>query len=115
MKSSINVRYNVYAPKAERNHVTHLNRVTWTVYLLGSEFKLPRGASSLEQMRLLGHVNTEQCCEIQSVGAFEFKRCCTEWSVYEIKVPREPFENIGAICSLITLAVHTLTALRSAT
>ncbi len=28
MKSSKNVRYNVYAPKAERNHVTHLNRHT---------------------------------------------------------------------------------------
>ncbi len=36
MKSSINVRYNVYAPKAERNRMTHLNRVTRTVYLLGS-------------------------------------------------------------------------------
>ncbi len=42
MKSSINVQYNVYAPKAERNHATHLNRVTRTVYPLGSQFKLPR-------------------------------------------------------------------------
>ncbi len=66
MKSLINVRYNVYAPKAERNRATHLNRVTWTVYLLGSQFKLPRGASSLEQMLLLGHVITKQRCEIQS-------------------------------------------------
>ncbi len=65
MKSSINVLYNVYAPKAERNHVTHLNRVTRTVYLLGLQFKLLRGTSSLEQMRLLGHVNTEKRCEIQ--------------------------------------------------
>ncbi len=69
MKSSINVRYNVnvYAAKAERNRATHLNRVTWTIYLLGSQFKLPRDASSLEQMRLLGHMNTKQGCEIQSV------------------------------------------------
>ncbi len=43
------------------------NRATWTVYPLGSQFKLQRGESSLEQMRLLGHVNTEQRCEIQSV------------------------------------------------
>ncbi len=99
MKSSKNVRYNVYAPKAERNHVTHLNRATRTVYPLGSQFKLPRGTSSLEQMRLLGHVITKQCCEIQSVGAFDLKRRCTEWSVYDIKVPREPFESIGSICS----------------
>ncbi len=99
MKSLKNVRYNVYAPKAERNHATHLNRATRTVYPLGSQFKLPRGTSSLEQMRLLGHVITKQCCEIQSVGVFDFKRRCTEWSVYDIKVPREPFESIGFICS----------------
>ncbi len=67
MKSSINFQYNVYVPKAERSRVTHLNHVTRTVYLLGSQFKLPRGASSLEQMRFLGHVNTKQRCEIQSV------------------------------------------------
>ncbi len=60
MKSSINVRYSVYAPKAERNRATHLNRATWTVYPLGSKFKLPRGASLLEQMRLLGHANIKQ-------------------------------------------------------
>ncbi len=66
MKGSINVQYNVYVPKAERNRVTHLNRVTRTVYLLGSQLKLPRGASSLEEMRLLGHVNTKQRCEIHS-------------------------------------------------
>ncbi len=36
MKSLKNIRYNVYAPKAERNHVTHLNRATRTVYPLGS-------------------------------------------------------------------------------
>ncbi len=53
--------------------MTHLNRATRTVYPLGSEFKLPRGTSSLEQMRLLGHVITKQCCEIQSVGAFDFR------------------------------------------
>ncbi len=33
------------------------------------------------------------------------KRRCTEWSVYDIKAPREPFESIGSICSLIALAV----------
>ncbi len=73
MKSSKNFRYNVYAPKAERNHVTHLNRATRTVYPLGSQFKLPRGTSSREQMRLLGHVITKQCCEIQSVGRVRLK------------------------------------------
>ncbi len=87
MKSSKIFRYNVYAPKAERNHVTH--RATRTVYPLGSQFKLPRGTSSREQMCLLGHVITKQCCEIQSVGAFDLKRRCTEWSVYDIKVPFE--------------------------
>ncbi len=64
MRSSINVRYNVYAPKAEQNRMTHLKRVTRTVYLLGSQLKLPCGASTLEQMRFLGHVNTKQRCEI---------------------------------------------------
>ncbi len=40
----------------------------WGVYIYYVyEFKLPRGASSLEQMRLLGHVNTKQHCEIESV------------------------------------------------
>ncbi len=81
MKSSKIFRYNVYAPKAERNHVTHLNRATRTVYPLGSQFKLPRGTSSQEQMRLLGHVITKQRCEIQSVGVFDLMRRCTEWSV----------------------------------
>ncbi len=56
--SSINVWY-VYAPKAERNSATLLNFATHTVYPLRSQFKLLRGASSLEQMRLLGHVNTK--------------------------------------------------------
>ncbi len=49
---------------------------------------------------------------------FDFKWRCIEWSVYDIKVPREPFESIGTICSLIALAVlwcHTLTILRCAT
>ncbi len=64
MKSSIKVRYNVYAPKAERNSLPHLNRSKRTVNPLGSKFKV-RGASSLEQMRLLGHVSTKQRCEIQ--------------------------------------------------
>ncbi len=56
MKSLINVRYDVYAP--------HLNRATRTAYLLGSQFKLPHGVSSLEQMHLLGHANIKQRCEI---------------------------------------------------
>ncbi len=65
MKSSINVRYNVYAPKAERNSATHLNRATRTVNPLGSKFKVPRGTSLLEQNALLSHANTKQHCEIQ--------------------------------------------------
>ncbi len=52
-----------------------------------------------------GYAPAKQCCEIQSVGAFDLKRRCTEWSVYDIKVPREQFESIGYICSLIALAV----------
>ncbi len=51
--------------KRNENRTTHLNRATWTIYPLGSQFKLPRGASSLEQMRLLGHANIMQHCEIQ--------------------------------------------------
>ncbi len=58
MKSWINVQYNVYAAKAEHNLATHLNRVTRTIYLFGSQFKLPRDASSQEQMRFFGHVNS---------------------------------------------------------
>ncbi len=26
---------------------------------------------------------------IEALGALDFKRLCTEWSVYDIKVPRE--------------------------
>ncbi len=65
MKSSINVQYNVYAPKVESNSATRLNRATRTVYPLGSKFKLRRGMSSLEQMRLLSHASTKQRCQIQ--------------------------------------------------
>ncbi len=65
MKSSINVQYNVYVPKAERTRATQLNRATRTVNPLGSKFKVPRGTSSLEQMRLLGHTSIKQHCEIQ--------------------------------------------------
>ncbi len=36
-----------------------------------TKFKLPRGASSLEQMCLLGHTSTKQRCEIQC-EALEF-------------------------------------------
>ncbi len=63
----MNSLINVYAPKAERSHATHLNHVSQTVYLLGSQFKLPLGASLLEQMHFLGHVNIKLRCEIQSV------------------------------------------------
>ncbi len=72
MKSSINVRYNVYAPKAKGNCTTHLNRATRTTYQF-SQFKVLRGASSLEQMCLLGHASTKQSCEIQC-EALEFSR-----------------------------------------
>ncbi len=41
--------------KQNETHATHLNRVSRTVYPLGLQFKLPRGTSSLEQMRLLDH------------------------------------------------------------
>ncbi len=61
-----NVRYNVYVPKVERNRTTHLNRITRTVYLLRSQFKLPCGASSLEQMRLSGHMNTKHAAAVRS-------------------------------------------------
>ncbi len=75
MKSSINVRYNVYAPKAERNSATHLNRATRTVYPLGSNFKVPCGASSLELngsgADALGYASIKQHCEIQC-EALEF-------------------------------------------
>ncbi len=71
MKSSINVRYNVYAPKAELNSATHLNCDTQTVYPLRSKFKVPCGASSLEQMRLLSHASIKQRCEVQC-EALEF-------------------------------------------
>ncbi len=40
MKSSINDRYNVYAPKAERNSAPHLKRAKRTVNPLGSNFKV---------------------------------------------------------------------------
>ncbi len=44
-------------------------------------------------------------CRLQKVkiflGVFDFKRRCTEWSVYDIKVPREPFESIGSSALLL--------------
>ncbi len=61
--------------------------------------------------------NTGSLYPHHTIGAFDFKRRCTEWSVYDIKVPREPFESIGSIGSLIALSVlwcHTLTILCSA-
>ncbi len=71
MKSSINVRYNVYVPKAERNSAPHVNSATRTVYPLGSKFKLPGSESSLEQNALLSHASTKQSGEIQC-EALEF-------------------------------------------
>ncbi len=47
----------------------------------------------------------------------DLKQRCAEWSPYDIKVPREWFECIGSVCSLIALAVlwcHTVSFLRSA-
>ncbi len=64
MKSSINVRYNVYAPKAERKSAPHLNRATQTVYPLGSKSNYRAARASLEQMHL-GHASIKQRCEIQ--------------------------------------------------
>ncbi len=63
MKSSINVRYNVYAPKAERNRATHLNRATWTV-----QSAVRR---ELTRADALGHASIKQRCEIQC-EALEF-------------------------------------------
>ncbi len=37
MKSSINVRYNVYAPKAEQNSLTHLNRAARQLTLIRAD------------------------------------------------------------------------------
>ncbi len=68
MKSSINVRYNVYAPKAERNSATHLNRATRTVYPFGSKFKVPARVARADA---LGHASIKQHCEIQC-EALEF-------------------------------------------
>ncbi len=45
------------------------------------------------------------CAHVLTLGVFDFKRRCTEWSVYDIKVTREPFESIGSVCFLIALAV----------
>ncbi len=36
------------------------------------------------------------------IGVFDFKRRCTEWSVYDIKVPREKFESIVHLLSYRT-------------
>ncbi len=49
MKSSINVRYNVYAPKRTKERDSfesrHMDRLSARI-----KVKLPRGANSLEQM-----------------------------------------------------------------
>ncbi len=55
------------------NSLTNLNRATQTVYSLGAQFRLPRGASSLEQTRLFGHANIKQRCEIKW-EALEFSK-----------------------------------------
>ncbi len=36
---------------------------------------------------------------VPTIGVFDLKRCCAEWSVYDIKLPREWFESIR-ICLL---------------
>ncbi len=67
MKSSINVRYNVYAPKAERNIAPHLNRATRTVYQLGSKSNCARRELSTAD----AFAGIKQRCEIQC-EALEF-------------------------------------------
>ncbi len=63
-----------------------------------------RAARAHESRCFLGHVITKQCCEIQSVGVFDLKRRCTEWSVCKTSKYRESRLK-GFICSLIALAV----------
>ncbi len=50
----------------KRNETTRLIWITSHGQFIRSD-QVPRGTSSLEQMRLLGHANTKQRCEIQSV------------------------------------------------
>ncbi len=73
MKSSINVRYNVYAPKAERNRATHLNRATHWPFIRSDQSSNCRAALTHS------HVSIKQRCEIQC-EALEFseehKRLC---------------------------------------
>ncbi len=106
MKSSINVQYNVYAPKAERNHATHLNHITRTVYLLGSQFKLPCGASSLERMRFLGHVNTNGTFPLHGMARYGSVRFTFggvfQWVLYLVPgtflvPPRPGFQAIRTV------------------
>ncbi len=40
------------------------------------------------------------------ISAFDFKRGCTEWSLYDIKVPREQFESIGSMNHLLCYPSH---------
>jgi len=42
---------------------------------------------------------------LKKIGTFDCKRRCIEWSVYDIRVPREPLESIVTTCSLIALVV----------
>ncbi len=56
----MNVGYNVYAPKAERSRVTSLNHGQ---FIRSDHSSICHAARA----RLLGHVITEQRCEIQSV------------------------------------------------
>ncbi len=70
MKGSINVRYNVYAPKAEQNSVNQLKRAAQTVYPLGSKFKMAAQHELLTRADVFTHwwdrhVSTKQSCEIQ--------------------------------------------------
>ncbi len=69
--------------------------------------KQSRGFQVNEASDVIDHVLLAKRIKLRysaSLGRVR-KRRCTEWSVYDIKVPREPFESIGSVCSLIILAV----------
>ncbi len=46
------------------------------------------------------NIKQEQMFSTLIRSAFDFKRRCTECSVYDIKVPSELFESIETICSV---------------
>ncbi len=64
MKSSINVRYNVYAPKAERNRLTHLNRsVSFRFFFCLFFFSSSKADAFTRDETVTA--STKQRCEIQ--------------------------------------------------